>query len=66
MNTIFMHFCYHRINFRFIFQGGLGMGERDYYLENDDKTKEIRDAYQKHIVKMFRLAGSDEQTPVPQ
>ena len=42
------------------YQGGLGMGERDYYLENDDKTKEIRDAYQKHIVKMFRLAGSDE------
>ncbi|WP_291586481.1 M13 family metallopeptidase [Bacteroides sp.] len=42
------------------YQGGLGMGERDYYLENDDKTKEIRDAYQKHIVKMFRLAGYDE------
>ena len=42
------------------YQGGLGMGERDYYIENDDKTKEIRDAYQKHIVKMFRLAGSDE------
>ena len=42
------------------YQGGLGMGERDYYLENDDKTKEIRDAYQKHIVKMFQLAGYDE------
>lgn len=24
------------------------------------RLKEIRDAYQKHIVKMFRLAGSDE------
>lgn len=24
------------------------------------RPKEIRDAYQKHIVKMFRLAGSDE------
>lgn len=36
------------------------MGERDYYLENDDKTKEIREAYKNHIVKMFRLAGYDE------
>lgn len=42
------------------YQGGLGMGERDYYLENDDRTKEIRDAYQKHVVKMFQLAGYDE------
>ena len=23
-------------------KGGISMGERDYYLENDDKTKEIR------------------------
>lgn len=41
-------------------QAGLGMGERDYYLENDERTKEIRDAYQKHVVKMFQLAGFDE------
>lgn len=42
------------------FQGGLGMGERDYYLENDAQTKEIREKYQQHIVKMFQLAGYDE------
>lgn len=42
------------------YQGGLGLGERDYYIEDDAKTKEIRDAYQKHIVKMFQLAGYDE------
>ena len=42
------------------YQAGLGMGERDYYLENDDKTKEIREAYKNHIVKMFQLAGYDE------
>lgn len=41
-------------------QGGLGMGERDYYLENDDQTKEIRDKYQLHVAKMFQLAGCDE------
>ncbi|GAE85933.1 endothelin-converting enzyme 1 precursor [Bacteroides reticulotermitis JCM 10512] len=42
------------------YQGGLGMGERDYYLENDDHTKEIRAKYQEHVAKMFLLAGFDE------
>ena len=42
------------------YQGGIGMGERDYYLENDDKTKEIREKYKEHVAKMFRLAGRDE------
>ena len=27
------------------YQGGLGMGQRDYYLENDEQTKSIRDKY---------------------
>ena len=44
------------------YQGGLGMGQRDYYLENDDQTKSIREKYQEHIAKMFRLAGYDEAT----
>lgn len=44
------------------FQGGIGMGERDYYLEKDARTEEIRNAYQKHVVKMFQLAGYDEAT----
>ena len=44
------------------YQGGLGMGQRDYYLENDERTKGIRDAYQLHIAKMFQLAGYDEAT----
>ena len=43
-------------------QGGLGMGERDYYLEDDAQTKEIRDKYQQHVSKMFQLAGYDEAT----
>ena len=43
-------------------QGGIGMGERDYYLENDDQTRQIRAKYQEHIVKMFQLAGYDEAT----
>ena len=42
------------------YQGGIGMGQRDYYLENDEQTKNIRDKYQEHIAKMFQLAGYDE------
>ena len=44
------------------FQGGLGMGERDYYLGTDEQTKQIREKYQEHVNKMFRLAGYDEAT----
>lgn len=36
-------------------QGGLGLPDRDYYLKEDKKFQEIRQAYQAHIVKMFRL-----------
>lgn len=36
---------------------GLGLGDRDYYLLNDKHNKEIREAYQKLIVKQMQLAG---------
>lgn len=42
------------------YQSGLGMGERAYYLEQDENTKNIRTKYGEHIVKMFRLSGFDE------
>ena len=45
-----------------LYQGGIGLGEKEYYLENDDATKNIREEYKKHIVKMFQLAGQDEAT----
>lgn len=38
-------------------QGGLTLGQRDYYVNNDEATVAIREAYKKHIVKMFRLFG---------
>ncbi len=50
------------MNITHLSQGGLGMGERDYYLENDKKTAAIREAYKVHVAKMFRLAGYDEAT----
>ncbi len=42
------------------FQAGLSMGERDYYLENDETTAKIRDAFRTHVQKMYALAGFDE------
>lgn len=38
-------------------QGGLTLGMKDYYLENDPATVKIREEYKKHIVKMFQLFG---------
>lgn len=43
-------------------QGGLTLGQKDYYLNNDEATVKIREAYKEHIVRMFKLFGfSDEQ-----
>src|SRR5260370_37362321 len=38
-------------------QGGLGLPEREYYLKEDDKSKQLREAYTKHVAKMFELLG---------
>ena len=40
-----------------IFQGGLGLPDRDYYTNEDDKSKEIRKQYAEHVAKMFELLG---------
>lgn len=42
------------------YQSGISLGQRDYYLENDEHTKEIRDKYKEHVVKMFQLVGVSE------
>jgi len=38
-------------------QGGLGMPDRDYYLENDDRSQELRREYLAHLQAMFELLG---------
>jgi putative endopeptidase len=38
-------------------QGGLGLPEREYYLKQDDKSKQLREAYVRHVAKMFELLG---------
>ncbi len=39
---------------------GLGLPERDYYLDQDEKSKEIREEYKKHIVRMLKMLGDSE------
>jgi putative endopeptidase len=40
-----------------LFQGGLGLPDRDYYVSDDPKKKEQREAYVAHVAKMFELYG---------
>ncbi len=40
-----------------ISQSGLTLGQKDYYVEKDEATTKIREAYKKHIVRMFQLFG---------
>lgn len=52
------------MNIMNVYQGGLTLGQRDYYVNNDSATATIRDAYKKHIARMFGLYGfsKDEAT----
>ena len=45
------------MNIAQLYQGGLSLGEREYYLDGDDHTKEIRTKFEEHVDKMFQLAG---------
>ena len=42
-----------------IYQGGISLGEKEYYIDNDEHTKAIRDSYKKYVAELFRLAGED-------
>lgn len=42
-------------------QGGLGLGDRDYYLENGEQEKAVRKAYHDYLVKIATLAGYSEK-----
>ena len=45
------HYVFH------LFQGGLGMPDRDAYLDPSEKMSALRRQYQSHIAAMLRLAG---------
>ncbi len=40
-----------------VMQGGLTLGSKDYYMNNDAATVAIREAYKKYIAQMFQLYG---------
>ncbi len=41
----------------YVSSGGMTLGDRDYYLANDSRNKEVREAYKKLIIDNMRLAG---------
>ena len=49
------------MNIMSLHQGGLTLGQKDYYVNNDEATVKIREAYKEHIARMFRLFGFTEQ-----
>ena len=49
-----------KMNIFQLYQGGIGLGEKEYYIDTDEATTNIREGYKKHIVKMFQLIGLDE------
>lgn len=40
-----------------VYQSGITLGQKEYYLDNDAPTKAIREAYKNHIIRMFKLFG---------
>jgi putative endopeptidase len=44
-------------NIPYLLQGGLGLPDRDYYLKDDARMKEVRARYRAHVAKVLGLAG---------
>jgi putative endopeptidase len=47
-------------NILYLYQAGLGMGNRDYYL--DAENEKFREAYKTYIAKLFEMSGYGEAT----
>ena len=41
----------------YLYQGGVSMPDRDYYLKDDAQMQKIREEYVKHMEKMFIFCG---------
>jgi len=42
-----------------LYQGGLGMPSREYYFDDDERTRNVRAEYVPHVTRMFQLLGDD-------
>jgi putative endopeptidase len=45
-----------------LWQGGIGLPEREYYFKNDSATTNIRNEYVKYIAKLLSMSGDDSIT----
>ncbi|MDR1951617.1 MAG: M13 family metallopeptidase, partial [Bacteroidales bacterium] len=50
-----------KMNIAWLSQGRLGMGERDYYLNNDERSKFLRKAYETYVAKAFELSDFSQE-----
>ncbi|CAF3947455.1 unnamed protein product, partial [Rotaria sp. Silwood1] len=50
------------MNIPSLYQGGLGLPDRDYYFKTDAASLDVIKAYQTFVKKMFTLTGTDEAT----
>ena len=44
----------------YLWQGGLGLPERDYYFNKDERNSNIRSEYKQYLAKLFQLLGESE------
>ncbi len=44
----------------YLWQGGLGLPNRDYYFRKDPRTEKIRSEYKKHAARIFELLGENK------
>ncbi len=42
-----------------LYQGGLGLPDRDYYFDPDERSRMLRAEYVAHVARMFRRLGDD-------
>ncbi|MCH5235736.1 MAG: M13 family metallopeptidase [Muribaculaceae bacterium] len=50
------------MNIMHIGETGLGLGDRDYYLEDNETNRKILEAYEKYVKEIMTLTGYDEKT----
>ncbi len=59
---VFSDFSNSKMNAGYIAPGRLGLPDRDYYIEQDEKSKEIREQYKEYISWVLEYAGDDATT----
>lgn len=47
-----------------VYAGGLGLPDRDYYLEESEDQKSVMQAYRDHVAAMFGLLGEDQDQAI--